>query len=431
MSIFDRFKKLGKKKGKENDEMEDDGEYNVAEFGSWRGEESEPVDENEIVNGEEYESDDGGVKVNYRGDLLNPSRKDKQEVYDRILKNTTNEELVEIDKSLKTSVTQYETFEDLEEKNISLMVLVALGFITEEDISGYRSYKEQGIDTTKFLTQEELTNPTDMDYAQEVFNASVKLPERHSGEVLDKQVEEPVYEPVEPDIDAEPEEIELAVKEPQEDGSQPVNNPVVEEDLTEEKVEPILGEEKNDEIEIGKPIPDGLSVLSRLKNIRVEQKAEKHEVGLGFEGKPPVIECETILPEVEELVVEEEKLRQVYVVAKSMKLPSIEGYQFHHVVTFDEIRKYTASKNNLLIITSDIPEELHDGFGDWLMGIAEDGDKYRMVTTVTDPVNHPNIEKEIDLTKDGLDDYFKEYTNDQYVRTESGSFADMELLWGK
>lgn len=387
--------------------------FAVAGFEDEVGDENEEEEsENHLEDGEEG----SGVRINFKRELLNTSRRDKEEVYENIRRNTSNDELRAIDRLLKESATTFELFRKVEGENISLMVLVALGFITEEDLVGYRAYEKNGLDTNTFLTEEEIVKPFDMDYAQEVFSSGVQFPLDVT--VVEQEVDED--EQVVSDLDSEQE-----VSEDMVEVTDKIDDTVLDSD----------GQDNDSE---------ELEALKRLSLLRLEKAVAEvgdvtpveDRVGVSMENSgtfelgvvSPISEGEW---EVEEESIVSEALKNVYVVGEGIEVPDIEGYVFHKVEAFENVRQYSTSKDNLLVVTSKIPGGLMKGFGEWLTGIMEDGDVQRMVTLRDAPVSHPNIEKVIELTKNELDDYYMEYTSDVYGQTESGSFLDFSKMYSE
>lgn len=509
MGLFDWVKRKGKKKGTtydsgmwddddRDDEIEElehdvDDSENIEEW------EPEEVDDEEVIEDEdgkhgddeeeeEYREpelleeigDSGGnddVKINYGGGgLLNTVRRNKEETYQLLRKRITDDEMRSIDNILRDSTTLYEIYEKMDANHISLMYLVALDFVTEEDLSAYQAYKNTGLDTKKLMTDDELESATDSDYENEVLQAGYPLPDTNSQTEGDNDVDIPITYDIQI---SKTEELE----DTPEQGGQGENTETTEEVAPDQVIEQITEEDvalealkKLKEFGMRKQVivdpvdpPEEVQVEEDLKHpedtlqdeltvnddLNEDPDTKPEEAGNYLEEETDKAteddstQEERALPE-ENLQEEELQLhyvpefntkpkepvlatqteRSVYVVGENIELPTYTGYQFYKVVTFDDIRKYSASKDNLLVITNQIPESLLDGFGDWLNGVTEDGDKYRMVTLGVAPVTHESIEEEIELTQEGLDNYFEEYKASRYGKTVSGGFFDIKTMFG-
>lgn len=160
----------------------------------------------------------------------------------------------------------------------------------------------------------------------------------------------------------------------------------------------------------------------------VDTEIPEEEKLEAFETTQQEVIYEDSPPKKQSVIEEKEEPRGVYVIAKEMLLPSMEGYHIEQVTLMNQINKFTSNRRNVLVITQGIPQELQKQFLAWLRGVEKGNKKYRIVTLNGSAVNHPLVETSIDLEKDSLDNYFKEYTDEKYKEEDIGSFLDISSL---
>ena len=166
-----------------------------------------PVEDNEYADTEKWavasikeenatETDD--VNINYRGGLLSPTQKPKEEQYQEILDNISEETIAIIDNALKMYDDLYTVFQYIEEQGINLLTLVALDMTSEEDIAAYQLKQKRQLESTGELQDEE--------YEQEIAQSQYQQPEAQfqiDSEELDR-VSESINTHVTPVVEAEP-----------------------------------------------------------------------------------------------------------------------------------------------------------------------------------------------------------------------------------
>lgn len=424
--------------GRQDDEVEETSDY-----------QEEHPDEG-IVNGDLKEEEnkstieardgDGEVKINYGGGLLNTSKRDKKDVYKDMKNRVTDEEMVTIDRLLKESASAYELYEKLEEEHVPLMLLVALGFVAEEDIIGYHAYKGRGFDGED-IQEMSGTGGAELSYEEEIMRMRVSIPEYVNNPV--ETVGGGGFVP--PTVDGDGVGVVGGI---QEDNTEPVHieagggtlhieasNQPVHIEMAEE-VKEVKKSDGGGEVWVAgtgtrlvdEESGDALERLTRLNSIR---HSEPKSVIVDELVEEPNIEKDSTEHFENHGKANYVNDRDVYVIYEGVKLPELEGYRIHEVSTYEGVQLYSSSKENLLVVTTKIPGAVLESFGDWLVGIMEDGDKQRMVTLEGLSVVHPNIEKTIELTKEGLDEYFSEYPDSKYSEIDTtGTFTDFGDIFG-
>lgn len=111
---------------------------------------------------------DEDVDINYRGGLLSPTQKAKDQQYHDILSSITEDTIATIDAALKEEVHLYDVFQRIEEQGISLLTLVALDMTSEEDLAAYQMKKQRDLNN-----HEPLSDP---EYEQEIAQVQQQVP---------------------------------------------------------------------------------------------------------------------------------------------------------------------------------------------------------------------------------------------------------------
>lgn len=440
--------------------------------------------EDDIENDEDEEE----VKINYRNDLLNSSGRNKEEMYEAIRRKTTDAELNLISQLMKESVTTFDIYRKAEENNINLMIFVAYGMIMEEDLVGYRAYQKKGLDTNDHMTAEEMITSSNKSYEDEVLNGAINLQvieeknkRKEEFKNIEREKEEKtIIEDVSDKFTQEKEEKDVKVDEyiskekkedddlwgdiPDKDDNKDQGTVLEVEPEDKEKIEKTedldVVEDKSDDqlvtVETKKTsaVGSGLSMFKNLlmskednniddtltsteeMNVLKEKDISIEEVGKG-ESEKGSKNLDVVLYGEKELDIERRTTkesivrdinRNVYVICEGLDLPEMEGYTLISIKEMSGVFMYSALKANLLVITSKIPEILLEDMGDWLQGIVADEDKRRIVTLKGFEVKHPNIEREIELTKEDLDSYYKDFTDDKYNNAVKRTFMDIDKL---
>lgn len=295
-----------------------------------------------------------------------------------------------------------------------------------------------------------------------------------SGIIFDEEV----------DTDEEPEMTELPLDNPDEEELIPVTKfeeSVTEESVTEESVEEELVEEEpvEEETEFNgdskqinikpkdkddgtkvldihsgekKSVSDLLAMLGNTEdtttNIQDTKATDKEE------NKEPVSEVETVIEtsveeldlnnnidieeEMLELVLEPEeieepikveKLTKVFLIDSSFSGKKVDGYDIIPVSDMSAMTEFTKGTKNLLIITANMEKDFMLKLGKWIQEVKANKNKVRIVTLNNSVVKHDLIECAIDLSKESLDNYYKEHPNTLYINDEEGSFNDLDYIF--
>lgn len=154
MSIFSKLFRKGQPKveAEAPEDVFEDTFIDETEAGTYETDEDRPLTYVPV--------EDVDVDINYRGGLLSPTQKPKDEQYQEILDNITEETIAVIDKALKEEVELYDVFRRIEEQDISLLTLVALDMTSEEDIAAYQLKQQRQYEDTGLVE--------DAEYAHEV-----------------------------------------------------------------------------------------------------------------------------------------------------------------------------------------------------------------------------------------------------------------------
>ncbi|KLA04832.1 hypothetical protein B4086_5790 [Bacillus cereus] len=119
------------------------------------------------------------------------------------------------------------------------------------------------------------------------------------------------------------------------------------------------------------------------------------------------------------------RAKEVYLLADTVSIPKLQGYEFYVVRGVQDFNNFTAHRDNLLIITRDVPKKQSEMFLNWLKGVMRCGDKYRVATLSFSAIQHPIVEAELTLTQESLDAYFEKRDAKSYLGTGVGKFMDI------
>ncbi|MFB6499791.1 MULTISPECIES: hypothetical protein [Bacillus] len=377
--------------------------------------------------------EDGGMQIHVgAGGLLDSTRTDKETYYRDIKNNMTQDTINRIRDIAVKSKNKNDLFSKMEDAGIPLKYLIALDPASYEvDVQSYRTLKEKGIDVTKVLSNKEILD-FDESYAREIISMKDPVPELKRAVSVDDNsvddIENINYEDIQEDVEREEEITNLQKggteldhvdhKDKQEmsevedslgDGIEGVSDDT--EDDTEDVNVGVIDDnvdQKDESEETGEPL--WKNYLESLKNDIGNSDAED-------DNDIEVIEDTGI------------KNRQVFILSnKITEVDDVDGYEFTIIENIQQVNLYTTHKDNLLVITQNIPEALQRPFFSWLTGVIDEGERYRIVTLNSSPVSHKLIEDRIDLTKESLDEYYDRRNSDDYIGDGAGEFFDISKV---
>ncbi|WP_460271813.1 hypothetical protein [Bacillus sp. NEAU-Y102] len=311
------------------------------------------------------------------------------------------------------------------------MYLVALGITSEEDVQSYLTLKERGIDIGNML-QDAKNNTWDEVYAREILSGEEVFPILRDIYGNPVQYVEDTERPTTPTPS-----IQIQKEEPKEPIHIKVMGQTEVEDLTEPE-EQVMGDVEVAADKVASTT-DALQVTVSEETAEVTADKEDVKKSDWFAKLDQIInEAETSAKHDEEderLKQEEEerepeevvkpRLKQVYILAESVAIPKLEGYEFFMVKGVQDFNNFTSHRDNLLVITQQVPKRLANHFLNWLKGVMSSGDRYRVVTLKSSAVPHDIVEAEVNLTQEDLDNYYGEKDAKDYMGTGVGSFMDI------
>ena len=334
--------------------------------------------------------------------------------------------------------TKTQFFTQLEDDGIPLITLVALGITTEESISSYRAMRARGLDTYKADISK--TQRVDDEYANEVLMEKFDYPSLRliDGVELD--------EPMSPEqlykaevkariaLESQLREAENKIKrledkpEPKPTYQESVQTEIVDIDdmFEDEDVEP-TEEELSDEEYMG-----WSSEFAKIKNSLIQNK-DQEDVEEDLEDSvvnEPEFSVDDgkyqAVKSVHKVKEKKRKDKEIYVLSETFEVPTdMKGYKVTFIKEPNDLVLFTASKDNLLVITRAIPLQLVEMFIDWIGSVASKGVKIRAVTLKGMEIEHAFIEGVIELTQDSLDNYYEQNKISKYIGTGVGTFFDI------
>ncbi|MGM9929450.1 MAG: hypothetical protein ACI35P_16020 [Bacillus sp. (in: firmicutes)] len=361
------------------------------------------------------------------GGLLNATGTNDAEYLESVRAKITDDDLVRLEAIFKVTSGRERIFNRLEAEGIPLMYLVALGITSKEDIQSYLTVKERGLDLHGRL-EETADVGVDTLYAREVLSAEQEYPRLRNvrGELIPDISEGQVV------FNGREEMVQSFTHEEDEaDGS----------DVNVDIMERLPADEEHGghvpAITVGVDAPAEDSVDAEAVN-GIEDKSVDAETDSKADGswKDTLNQIMNEITNGQEEVAEvpvhtrpqKKRDREVYVLADRITLPDIEGYKFIQVTSIHGVNNFSAHRDNLLVITRQIPEQVLKHFRNWLRGIKSDGQKYRIVTLESSSVKDEVIEDEITLTKESLDTYYDSHDVDNYIGDGVGSFMDISTI---
>lgn len=350
------------------------------------------------------------------GGLLSTGVSSKEANYRELRTKISEETLVLLQSVFRMHKTRGAIFRRLEDEKVPLTYLVALGITSEEDVQSYLTLKGRGLDMRELKTDSKRVEYDEV-YAREVLAGADKYPtllDIHGKEVqLPQAVQDvkmsykAVETPGEP-VQMEP-AVEIAVQE--EKVQEEVTFPALEEiqvhgaEVPQEEVEE-AGAGESDEAwkeKLYQIISEGDTEAKHAETDEAEQQQEAVETG---QPAPP-------------------RAKEVYLLADTVSIPKLQGYEFYVVRGVQDFNNFTAHRDNLLIITRDVPKKQSEMFLNWLKGVMRCGDKYRVATLSFSAIQHPIVEAELTLTQESLDAYFEKRDAKSYLGTGVGKFMDI------
>ena len=103
----------------------------------------------------------------------------------------------------------------------------------------------------------------------------------------------------------------------------------------------------------------------------------------------------------------------------------IEGYSIEFIADGTDFSYFTTSRDNLLLLTDNIPRYLVTLFVEWIKGLESKNLAYRVAKLEGTKLVHKLIEGEVTLTKVSLDDYYEKHVLSNYVGSGLGEFRSI------
>jgi len=338
--------------------------------------------------------------------------------------------------------TKTQFFTQLEDDEIPLITLVALGITSEESINAYRTLRARGLDTYK--ADVTTTQSVDDEYRNEVMANTVELPQLSvlgTGLVDEPLTSEELYRAevknrIKLEEDLRDAERKIRRLEERKVEPEPTYTDVVKQEIVD--LHGILEEEEDtsaeDEEQLStEEFKSWNSEFDKLKEVVYGQKKEEEEQEQL--DKATVTSVEDIADDgqyqavksVHKVSIKEKQDKEIYVLSEPFELEEeLDGYKVIFVSEPNDLVIFTASKDNLLVITRAIPSQLVDMFIEWVGSVSMKGIKIRAVTLKGLEVKHAVIEGEIELTQESLDNYYEQNKMSKYVGTGVGTFFDLE-----
>lgn len=334
-------------------------------------------------------------------DLLDTIKTSKQQEYESLKSSISDAEKIRMRELLYVSKSQIEFLSRLEDERINLMYLVALGITTEEDIQSYLTLRERGIDTYS-VQDSAKSKRVDSEYLREIEMIRKDYPNLKNIKGKDIQSTLNMRDYIKSDAVLEKETLVRESKDKSVKGNVD-DAPRVNIDIDE--LEDESTEEEINKAKDWKKIITGLSSKSPQEFKNVD------------DGKGP------------SFIDIDDGTRNVYILANRFPTPDIEGYRFIFIDSSNSFSKFSINKNNLLILTSDIPEYLKTDLALWIKGVLDFGDKFRIATLRTSPLEADIVQGTLlRLDKECLDEFYNQHSTDEYIGKTEGSFLDLTSI---
>lgn len=324
----------------------------------------------------------------------------KEKEYIELRAKVTNSTLIRMKELLNICRSELEFFSRLDDDNIPLTYLVALGITTEENISSYQIMRKRGIDTYR-IQEQAIGKSIDSAYMREIKALEKEVPPllNAKGEnierILTYELEKPVWA-----VDANHKAQEEPVKENEKQSVGGISEYTVSLDDAMEEVEESITAEKANSLQE----TDWRNILNSVK-----ANTEKAEQGVEDVELP-----------------QDTGKRNVYIIANEFEVAYSDNYNFVFVNNTKSLGLFASNRNNLLVVTKDVPKFLMDEFVKWLRGMLRSEDKFRITTLRGVAMYADYIQEELyDLSDDSLDAFYEKHKNDEYIGDGVGSFYDL------
>lgn len=362
--------------------------------------------------------------------ILNVETVDKTLKYESLLGEITPEIIRDIARIFEGSKTKTQAFTKLDDAKISLEYLIALGITSEEQIYAYQVIRSRGILEDLSSNIQQVKSTVDEDYALEILQLErpmpvyrdingQEIPESLTLKELSQQQVERIIE-----LESQTRQLALTLEQERIQYQEQLKQGVDDEDTQyEQGILSALKEThevdlfdltvKTEEEEAQqKEAQAWQDALSKVKQLAEQHTKESEETG-----------------EIEEDGSSEGDTRTVYILSTVFNTPHIEGYTIKFIEKPVDLNYFTTSKDNLLVITDNIPRYIVTIFVNWINGIGTNSDRrYRIVTLEGSELTHALIEGTVELTKESLDNYYDVHTLEQYTGSGVGSFLDISHL---
>ena len=377
----------------------------------------------------------GTININIgAGGLLDVESVDKSIKYQRLLSEITTTTIQEIatifEKAHEQSGTKSQAYQLMTDAGIPLEYLIALGITNEESIYGFQVLSQRGI-LEGGIAKEGNQNGVDEDYAYEVKElerqvpalvtlTGESLPERPSLTVLnDRQLQKIIEQ------ETQYRQLELKLKQVEAELEQSKQNTYVE-DEDEDFVTGVMGAmQVTTELDLTELVPDITTEEEEVN--KVVENPQEHELSRYLDKLRQKAGDYDAGSEPEDDLYDytEEENKTVYILSQAFHVEPIDGYTIKFVEASVDLNLYTNSKNNLLVITNNVPRYILNVFVEWIKGITDSNKKYRIVTLEGAEMSHPLIEAIVELTKESLDNYYETNELAKYTGRGVGSFLDI------
>lgn len=349
-------------------------------------------------------------------DISQKIQTSKQAEYDSVLSSITDAEKIRIRELMYSSNSQVEFLSRMSDEGFNLNYLIAMGITTEDNIQTYLTLKSRGIDTYG-LQDSAITKKVDPSYLREMTEIQTVYPDllNIEGKNIQRTLNKKEY------IREEMAKVEA--------DSESIKN----------KYLPKYKETKGnvDDVASVSLDLDALEIKDNTGSTETEIKASKHweKIFQDLKSKPsPLNEfgafneesSGSLAPKYKQLQTD---VRRIYILANPFATPLVEGYDFIFVSSSNILNEFTIDKNNLLLITRDIPQPFLNAFSTWVEGVVVSGIKLRIATIQSSKVEHEIVGGVLrSLDKKSLDDYYREHSTENYIGNTDGTFLDISSL---
>lgn len=385
---------------------------------------------------EEKEPEDlGTININIgSGGLLDVETVDKTIKYQRLLSEITSDTIKDIatifEKAHEQSGTKSQAYQMMTDAGIPLEYLIALGITNEESIYGFQVLSQRGI-LEGGVAKQPSQNGVDEDYVYEVQELERQVPAlvTLTGESVPERPtltslnDRQLQKIIEQETQYRQLELQYRQLESQLDQVQQTSYGV---DEDEDFVTGVMGAmQVTTELDLAELVPDITTDAEELeKPVPNPQENELHKYLDKLRQKAGDYDAGSE-PEDELYGYTEDENKTVYILAQEFHIEPIDGYTIKFIEASVDLNLYTNSKNNLLVITNNVPRYILNVFVDWIKGISDSNKKYRIVTLEGAEMSHPLIEAVIELTKESLDNYYETNELAKYTGKGVGSFLDI------